>query len=81
MPVTISLLELDNRRVVYNETHSNGTFLRFDENHVLEKNRAYRLTVRVNESRSWDVVVKHHEVYELRVAKNGSVSIEQYMTA
>lgn len=81
--VQIEAVELgeQGRGTVFNKTFAEVTRVSFDKNNVFRKNRAYQITIQVNDSVKWDKKVKHFESYELKVEQDGNVVVESHSIA
>lgn len=74
---TVQVTELGGggRGVVFEETGDAPRTLRFGGGSVVRENGRYRVVVRVNGTVRWERTVRHFESYELRVERNGTVTV------
>lgn len=81
--VNVEVIELGERGrgTVFNRTYSEVTVVAFGEHDVFRQNGAYRVIIRVDDSVAFDEQVKHFESYDLKVARNGSVTVESHSIA
>lgn len=80
-PVRIEIIELgiQGRGVVYNKTISTTGEVLFGEDRLFRENGAYRVRITVNDISKWDRVIKHFEIYTLRVERNGTVNVTEHV--
>lgn len=79
-PVHLTIVETNEygRGVVLNETYRDvGTI----EPGIFRENGDYRVTIRVNGTVEWNEVVNHFESFDLRIHRNGTVTVTSHAVA
>ncbi|MBV0923847.1 hypothetical protein KTS45_06485 [Halomicroarcula limicola] len=80
-PVRLTVEELgtDGRGVVADRNYTTVTSPEFNENEsVFVAERDYRVAIRVGGETRWNRTVRHYEIYELAVQRNGTVEIQSH---